>query len=189
MNKELIDRNVLTAIDIINKQYDFNAARQYINNALLEVGSNRKLAYYDVLRNILIKLFYDVRGFSKKAAVKSCYTNLLHYYQEEFVNIQFVDIDATNVDEMTIANSICVDMVNNIAKFAQGMRQFYVDVGFFTALGNNNKYMNEFMPIILKSERAAYLFLSRYSNKSAAVEKNIQIWKSEVEGKYGRKYL
>jgi len=189
MNKEVIDLNVQRAISAINDSYDFSEGKLYLSKALDEVGSNKKLAYYDVLRNVLLKLHYNVRGFSKKHKVKECYKELLHFYQREFECIPFVEIDENSEIDMGLCNSICCDIVKNVGTFSNGMRQFYMDIGILTALGNNASFLNEFMPIILKTEKAARDLMVRFSNPTSQIRQNISTWESEINGKYGRKYL
>ena len=189
MDKTKIDSNVEWAIRCMNEEYDFDKARRYIEAALLEVGSNKKIAYYDVLRNVLMKLHYNVRGFSKKGKVKESYNALLHYYADEFENICYAEIDADSEIEAGIVNSICCDITQNVGGFAKSMRQLYMDVGILTALANNNKYLNEYMPIILRTERAAFQIMRRYNKRSPEIDANIKIWEDEIKGKYGAKYL
>ena len=189
MDKNKIDSNVEWAIRTMNEEYDFEKARRYIEQALLEVGSNKKLAHYDVLRNVLVKLHFNVRGFSKKAKVKKSYNRLLHFYADEFENICYVEIDPNSEMDADIANSICCDIVNNVAGFSRGMRQLYMDIGIFTAMANNNKYLNEYMPIVLRTERSAYQIMSRFKYRTPQIEQNIRTWEDEIKGKYGAKYL
>lgn len=189
MDKAKIDANVEWAIRCMNEEYDFDKARRYIDAALLEVGSNKKIAYYDVLRNILINLRYSVRGFSKKSKIKVSYNALLHFYANEFDNIAYAEIDPDSELEQGIVNSICCDITKNVGSFATAMRQFYIDFGVFTAVANNNKFKNEYLPLILRTEKAAVQILRRYNNRSPQVDANIGIWEGEVNGKYGAKYL
>ena len=189
MNKELIDLSVERAINAINNDFDFDCARNHIYKAFNEIGSNKKLAYYDVINRVLSQLHYNVRGFSKKSRVKECYSSLLKFIQVEFENIEYVDINPDSEMDMGLSNSICCDVVSNVGAFAKGMRQFYIDFGVLTALGNNKKYLDTYMPIVMKCERAAMRLLKRFANPTPQVRQNIALWEEEVNGKYGAKYL
>ena len=189
MDKNKIDSNVEWAIRTMNEEYNFEKARHYIEDALLEVGSNKKLAYFDVLRNVLSKLHFSVRGFSKKAKVKESYNQLLHFYANEFEKICYAEIDPDSEMDASIANSICCDIVTNVAVFCKAMRQFYIDFGVVTAMAHNNKFLNEYMPILLRTERSAYQIMSRFNFRSPQIEQNIRTWENEIKGKYGEKYL
>ena len=147
MNKELIDMNVNRAIVSINDKFDYQEARRYLDAALNEVGSNKKLAYYDVLKRVINKLQYNVRGFSKKRRVKECFSNLLHFYGNEFPNIAYADVNPDSEIEMDLANSICCEVINAVGSFTKSMRALYIDFGLLTAVANNSKFLNEFMPM------------------------------------------
>lgn len=189
MEKSVIDLNVDRAVSSLNDSFDFNGAKTHILRALDEVGSNKKLAYYDVLRSVITKLHYNVRGISKKLKVKKCYSSLLHFYQTEFAEIAHAEINPDSTDEMMVCNSICCDIVNSVTSFMKGIRHLYMDLGIITSLINNKKYLNEFMPIGLKIEKAARDVLKQYNNKTSNIIENIRIWDNEVNGKYGAKYL
>ena len=178
MDKTQIDFNVNQAIVLLNedgRNKSITPAIPYIKKALELCGSDKNLAYFITLKNIVYGLSFHTRAAHAQAYL-DFYKDLFNYLLPFFIKLDSFEIDENNSEEALIVNDVCVTLINVQVHFFSTLCKLMANMGLF-ALGKIKRAAKDHIVYHRVYCKTAYTVLEKYKVDNSTIKKNCEIFR------------
>lgn len=170
------------AISMMNDELSFEKMKVYLEQAFSLCSPTEDLAYYQIMATVFCNLSFRTRTAIGMSKVKKQYLLLFEYMDEKFSSIVNFNVDANNVEEANVVNSICCDIYNGTNRYYLAFYNSHVNAGAIWGLagiGIAHASLKNFRKHINSIGKNAALVLKKYNTLDEQILKNIKEFSGE----------